>query len=85
MADILVIFLLSNLYRSHAQYNACCIYLEQTFVYRADVQLIFKNSRRSKKVHIKFKSEKILEADSALRNRYSNSKHLVKIVHDFKL
>ena len=45
------------------------VYLEQTFVCRVDVQLIFKNVRRNKKVYTKCKSEKIPEADSARRNR----------------
>ena len=69
MADIVVVSLLSNLDRSHTQYDASSIYLEQTFVCRVDIQLIFKNIRRNKKVYTKCKSEKIPEADSALRNR----------------
>ena len=67
--DIVVVSLLSNLDRSHTQFNASSIYLEQTFVCIVDVQLIFKNTRRNKKVYTKCKSEKIPEADSAPRNR----------------
>ena len=44
--------------------------VKQTFVYRVDVPLMFKNVRRRNKVHIKCKSEKTPEADSAPRNRF---------------
>ena len=40
------------------QCNASGIYFEQIFVDRADVQSIFKNVRRNKKVYAKRKSEK---------------------------
>ena len=43
--------------------------VKQTLVCRVDVPLIFKNVRRRKKVYNKCKSEKILKADSAPRNR----------------
>ena len=45
------------------------IYLEQTFVCRVDIQLIFKSVRKNKKAYTKCKSEKIPVADSAPRNR----------------
>ena len=67
MAEIVLISLLSNLDKSHTQCNVSSIYLEQTFVYGADVQLIFKNVMRNKKIYTK--SGKILEADSAPDNR----------------
>ena len=61
MQDIVVTSLLSNLDRSQTQCNASSINLEQTFVFRVDVQLTFKNVRRNKMVYT--------EADSASRNR----------------
>ena len=61
--------LLSNLDTPRVNCNASSIYLEQKFVCRVNVQLIFKNVRRNKKVHTKCKSEKITEADLAPRNR----------------
>ena len=51
-----------------AQCNASCIYLEQIFVGRVDVQSIIKNVRRNKKVYTKCKSEKY-QACSAFCNR----------------
>ena len=69
MTDISVESLLSNLDRPHTQCNAISRYLEQTIVYRVDIQLIFKNISRNKKVCTKCKSEKIPEADSAPRNK----------------
>ena len=69
IADTVVISLLSNLDRPHTQCKTSSIYLERTFVCRVDVQLIFKNVRRNKKVYTKCKSEKIPEADSTPRNR----------------
>ena len=71
MTNIVVVSLLSNLNRSHANCNATSVYLEQKFLCRVDVQLVFKNKikRRNKKVYTKCKSEKITEADSAPRNR----------------
>ena len=45
------------------------IYLEQTFVCRVNVQLIFKNVRRNKKVYAKCKFEKIPYADLAPRSK----------------
>ena len=72
MNDIVVVFLLPNLDRSHTQCNASCSYLEQTFVCRVDVQLIFKNVRGNKKVYTKCKSEKKPEADSASGHRSQN-------------
>ena len=47
----------SHLGRSHTQCNASSIYLKQAFACRIDVQLIFKNVRRNKKVYTKCKSE----------------------------
>ena len=38
--------------------NAYGIYLEQTFVRRVCLQLIFKNNQRKKKVYTKCKCEK---------------------------
>ena len=61
--------LLSNLDTSHINCNACSTYLEQKFVCRVNVQLIFKNVGRNKKVRTKCKSEKINEADLAPRIR----------------
>ena len=53
MTDIIVfVSLLSNLNMSHTQCNASSIYLEQTFVCKVDVRLIFKNVRRNKKAYI---------------------------------
>ena len=69
MTAIVVVSLVSNLRRSHTQCNASRIYLELTFMCRVDVQLIFKNVTRNKKVYNKCKSEKISEADSAPSNR----------------
>ena len=69
MKDIVVVSLLSNLGRSHAQHSASSTCLEQTFVCRDDFQLIFKNVARNKKVHTKCKSEKIPEVDAVPRNR----------------
>ena len=54
--------------RFQTQCNASSIYLEQTFVYRVDIQLIFKNVSKNKKAYTKSKSEKIPDADSAPRN-----------------
>ena len=51
---------------------------------RVDVQLIFKNVRRNKKVYTKCKLKKIPEADSALVIELK-MELLVKIVMDFKL
>ena len=51
---------------------------------RVDVQLIFKNVRRNKKVYTKCKSKKIPEADTALVIELK-MELLVKIVMDFKL
>ena len=63
------------------------MHLEQTFVCRFDIQLIFKNVRRNKKVYTKCKSEKIPEADSALRVKiyYLKIELLLKIANDCKL
>ena len=70
MTDIIVfVSLLSNLNMSHTQCNASSIYLEQTFVCRVDVRLIFKNVRRNKKAYTKRKSDKIREENSAPCNR----------------
>ena len=65
MKDIVVVFLLSNLDKPRPQYNASSVYLEQTFVCRVDVQLIFKNVRGNKKVYTRCTFEKTPEADSA--------------------
>ena len=75
MRHIVVVSLLSNLDRSYTQRNASSIYLH---VFIIDVQLIFKNPRRNKKVYTKCKSEKIPEADLKMEL-------LVKIVNNFKL
>ena len=82
--DVVVVSLLSKLYRSHTQCNVSSIYLEQIFACRVDVQLIFKKVRRNKKIYTKCKSEKISGAESA---SVINLKMelLVKIVNDFKL
>ena len=69
MTDIVVVSLLLHLDRSNTQVNASSIYLEQTFVCRVDIQLVFKNMRRNKKVYTKCNSEKRPAADSAPRNR----------------
>ena len=63
-----MVSLLSNLDRPHTKYNASRKYLEQTFVFRVDAQLIFKNVRRNKNVYAKCKSEKIPDVDSVPRN-----------------
>ena len=52
--------LLPNFDKSYTQYKASSIYLEQTFVGRVDVQLIFENVGRNKRVYNKCKSEKDL-------------------------
>ena len=67
MADIVLVSLLLNLDRSHNQWNSSSMHLKQTFVCSVDVQLVLKNIRRNKRVYTK--SEKIPEANSALRNR----------------
>ena len=73
MTKIVVVSLLSNLGRSHTNCNASIytsgIYVEQKFMCRVDVRLIFKKVRRNKKVYTKCKSENITEGDSAPRNR----------------
>ena len=69
MTNIVVVSLLSNVDRSHIQCIASSVHLEQTFLCKADVQLIVKNVKRNKKAYTKCKSEKIPEADSAPRNR----------------
>ena len=51
-----------------AQGSASSIHLEQTFVCRVDLKLIFENVRRTKKVYTKCKSEKIPETDSVPLN-----------------
>ena len=45
------VIVLSNLGRSNTHYNASSTYLEQAFICRVDVQLIFKNARRNKKAY----------------------------------
>ena len=60
MADIVGVALLPNFDKSYTQCKASSIYLEQTFVGRVDVQLIFENVGRNKKVYNKCKSEKNL-------------------------
>ena len=84
MAIIGVVSLLSNLDTSHTRCNACSIYLEQTFVCRVDVQLIFKNVRKNEKVYAKCKSEKY---SKQIQHTAIDLKMelLVKIVNDFKL
>ena len=67
---IVVVSLLSNVDRSHTQWNASSIDLEQTFVSRVHVQLIFENVRRNRKLYTKCKSEKIPETDSSPYNRF---------------
>ena len=69
MTVIVVVSLLSNLDRSHTKCSASNIYLEQTFVYRGDIQLTFKIVRGNKKVYTKCKSEKTTKTVSAHRNR----------------
>ena len=54
------------------QLQCFCIYVQRKFVFRADIQLIFKNVGRNKKVYAKCKSEKITEADLAPRYRSYN-------------
>ena len=83
--DIVVVFLLTNLHRYHTQCNAYSIYLEQTFVSRVDVKLIFKNDRRNKEVYTKCRSKKIPEVGSAPYNRKTELKMvlLLKIVSYF--
>ena len=53
-----MVSLLSNVDRSHTQCNASSIYLEQRFVCRVDVQLIFKNIRRNKRSLLNVNLEK---------------------------
>ena len=55
--------------RCYTQCNVSSIYLEQTFVCTFDVQLIFKNARRNKKVYTKCKPEKSPEEDSVTHMR----------------
>ena len=45
------------------------VYLEQTFVRRVRLQLIFKNVWRKEKAYTTCKSEKIPQVDSAPRNK----------------
>ena len=68
MTDILAVPLLRNLDRSHTQCNAYSLHLAQTILCRVNVQLIFKNVRRNKKVYTEYKSEKITEANESPRN-----------------
>ena len=72
MTEIVVASLLSNLDRSHTKCNAPSICLEQTLVCRVEVQLIFKNVSRNKKVYAKCKSEKTNKSDLAARNMSRN-------------
>ena len=84
MIYIFVLSLLSTLDKSHTQCNASIIYPEQTFVCIVDIQLIFKNARRNKKVYTKCKSEKY---SGQIQHPIIGFKMelLVKIVNDFKL
>ena len=87
MSDIVVVHLLSNLDRFLTQCSASSIKLEQTFVCRVDVHVIFtvfKNVRRNKKVYTKCKSEKTPEEGSGLRNSLKMELH-VKTVNGLKL
>ena len=56
MAYIAVVSLLSNVDRSCTQCNPSNVYVEQTFVCRVVVQLIFKNVKKNKKIYTKCKS-----------------------------
>ena len=69
MTDIVAVSLLSNLDRSHTQFNGSSWYLEQTLVSRVDAQLSSKNVRRNKKDYTKCRSEEMPEANSVPRNR----------------
>ena len=75
---------LSNIDRSHNQRNAANIKVEETFVFRVDVQLLFENVGRNKKIYTKCKSEKLPEVVQhpviVLKMQL-----LVKFVNDFKL
>ena len=61
------------------------IYLEQTFVFRVNVQLIFKNVRRNKKVYTRWKSEKIPPRQIQHHVIDLKMELLVKIVINLKL
>ena len=77
MTGIVAVSLFSKLNRSLAP-----IHLDQTSVYRVEVQLIFQNIRRNKKVYIKCKSEKIPKAVvfSILTSLQMLQKACIKIV-----
>ena len=81
---IVVVSLLSIVDRSHTQWNASSIDLEQTFVSRVRAQLIFENVRRNKKLYTKCKSEKYPRQIHHLVIDFK-MELVVKIVNDFTL
>ena len=72
MTDIAVVSLLSNVHRSCTQCNPSSVYVEQTFVCRVAVQLIFKNFKKNKKIYTKCKSAKIPAVDLVPRKKSEN-------------
>ena len=80
MTDIVEVSLLSGLDRSHTQCNASSIYLEQTFVCRGDVQLIFKIVSRNKKIYTKCKSEKNTRGTFSTPQLILKSSFLLKLL-----
>ena len=84
MTDIVAVSLLSNLDRSYTRRNASSIYLEQILVCRVDVQLIFKNVRKSKRsilnMNLKKYPKQIQHLVIDLKKEL-----IVKIIIDFKL
>ena len=58
--------------KRHDRYCCGIPVVKQTFVYRVDVSLIFKNVRKREKVYNKCKSEKITKGDLAPRIRSEN-------------
>ena len=81
MTDIAMVSLLSNLDKSHNQYNASSIYLEQTFLCKVDLQLNFRRKKRSiLNVNLKNYRRQIQHPAIDLKMELT-----VKIVNDFKL
>ena len=81
MTDIAMVYLLSNLDKSHNQCNASSIYLEQTFLCKVDLQLNFRRKKRSiLNVNLKNYRRQIQHPAIDLKMELT-----VKIVNDFKL
>ena len=68
MTDILAVSLLRNFDRSHTQCNAYSLHLEQTILYRVNVQLIFKNVREIKRLILNINLKKIPETNESPHN-----------------